>query len=105
MNTINNRFKTETILRILIAIIGILTFTFSTSFGWGFILGAIVSKEGISLRTKEGWGLLALITGVMLIAIYFLLDTPAVYGYIASTIAYFILKDLLLYIQKRKKQV
>ncbi len=102
LEKLNNQFKRETVIRILIAVIGILTFSFSTSFGWGFILGAIVSKEGISLQTKEGWGLLALITGVMLVAIYFLLDTPAVYGYIASTIVYFILKDLLIYMEKNQ---
>lgn len=91
-------------MRAIIAIIGIVTFSFSTSFGWGFILGAVISKDGISLNEKEGWGLLAVITGVMLVAIYFLLDTPAIYGYIASTVFYFVLKDILLFFDKRKNK-
>lgn len=90
-------------IRVIIAIIGILTFSVSVDFGWGFILGGVISKEGINLKAKEGWGLLALITGIMLVAIYFLLDVPAVYGYIASTISYFILRDIITYYQKKKK--
>lgn len=100
MKEINKRFKTESTIRAIIAILGIICFTISTSFGWGFILGGLISKENISLKTKEGWGLLALIVGVMLIAIYFLLDTPAIYGYIASTVFYFILRDLIKYFTK-----
>lgn len=100
MKEINKRFKTESIIRSIIAIVGILCFTISTSFGWGFILGGLISKENINLKTKEGWGLLALIVGVMLIAIYFLLDLPAIYGYIASTLFYFILRDILNYFTK-----
>lgn len=103
MEKINNRFKTESIIRAIIAIVGILCFTISTSFGWGFILGGIVSKESISLKTKEGWGLLALIVIVMLIAIYFLLDLPAIYGYIASTVFYFLLRDGIRYFQHKNK--
>lgn len=99
----NNNFKLETIIRVIIAVIGILTFNISTDFGWGFILGGIISKEGIDLKIKEGWGLLALITGIMLIAIYFLLEVPAVYGYITSTIFYFILRDSFTYFLRRKK--
>lgn len=104
MDNLNQQFKTESIMRAIIAIIGIVTFSFSTSFGWGFILGAVISKDGISLNEKEGWGLLAVITGVMLVAIYFLLDTPAIYGYIASTVFYFVLKDILLFFDKRKNK-
>lgn len=94
-------FKTEGMIRAIIAIVGILCFAISNSFGWGFILGGIVSKENISLKTKDGWTMLAIIVGIMLIAIYFLLDTPAIYGYIASTVFYFILRDLILYFQKK----
>jgi hypothetical protein len=100
LKEINKRFKTESIIRIIIAIVGILTFTISTSFGWGFILGGLISKENISLRTKEGWGLLALIVIVMLVALYFLLDITAIYGYLASTIFYFILRDTITYLTK-----
>jgi len=100
LRRINENFKTENILRIIIAVLGILCFTVSASFAWGFILGGLISKENINLRTKEGWGLLALIVGVMLIAIYFLLETPAIYGYIASTILYFILREVFAYFQK-----
>lgn len=100
MHKINEYFKTEGIIRAVIAILGILCFTFSSSFGWGFILGGLVSKENIQLKTKQGWGLLALIMAIMLIAIYFLLDTPAIYGYIASTVFYFILRDVLNYFRR-----
>lgn len=93
--------KHESIVRIVLAIIGILSFNFSMSFGWGFILGGIVFKENINLRTKEGWGLLALTSGVMLLAIYFLLETPAIYGYILSTISYFLLHEILNYFNKK----
>lgn len=98
MRQINKKTKHENIIRILLAIIGILCFSFSTSFGWGFIIGGIVSKENIELRTKEGWILLALISGVMLLAIYLLLETVAIYGYIASTISYFLLRELFRYL-------
>lgn len=103
MKEINQRFKSESIIRAIIAIVGILCFTISTSFGWGFILGGLISKENIHLKTKEGWGLLALIVGVMLIAIYLLLDLPAIYGYIASTVFYFILRDVINYFTKENK--
>lgn len=89
-------------MRAIIAVIGIITFSFSTSFGWGFILGAVISKDGIQLNEKQGWTMLAIISGIMLVAIYFLLDTPAIYGYIASTIFYFVLKDILMYFNQRK---
>lgn len=101
MRQINKRMKRENIIRILLAIIGILCFQFSMSFGWGFILGGILSKESITLRTKEGWGLLALTSGVMLLALYFLLDIPAIYGFIASTILYFLFRELFNYLQKK----
>jgi len=94
---INKKAKHENIIRIILAIVGILCFSFSTSFGWGFILGGIVSKENIQLRTKEGWVLLALISAVMLLAIYLLLETPAIYGYILSTISYFLFRELFNY--------
>jgi len=102
LGKINNRFKTESIIRVIIAILGILCFTVSASFGWGFILGGLVSKENISLKSQEGWGLLVLIVVVMLVAIYFLLDTPAIYGYVASTVFYFILRDIINYFTKDK---
>lgn len=102
LGKINNRFKTESIIRAIIAILGILCFTVSASFGWGFILGGLVSKENISLKSQEGWGLLVLIVVVMLVAIYFLLDTPAIYGYVASTVFYFILRDIINYFTKDK---
>lgn len=105
MDKLNQQFKTESIIRAIIAVIGIITFSFSTSFGWGFILGAVISKDGISLNEKEGWGILAIISGIMLVAIYFLLDTPAIYGYIVSTVFYFILKDVFVYLNKQKKQI
>lgn len=89
-------------MRAIIAVIGIITFSFSSSFGWGFILGAVISKDGIQLNEKQGWTMLAIISGIMLVAIYFLLDTPAIYGYIASTIFYFVLKDILMYFHQRK---
>lgn len=97
MRHINKKAKHENIIRIILAIIGIVCFSFSSSFGWGVILGGIVSKENIRLRTKEGWGLLALISGVMLLAIYLLLEIPAIYGYIVSTISYFLLRELFNY--------
>lgn len=103
MEKLNNSFKTESIIRVIIAVIGILTFSISVDFGWGFILGGIISKESINLKDKQSWILLALITGVMLVAIYFLLDLPALYGYIASTIVYFILRDLITYFQSKKQ--
>ena len=93
--------KHESIIRSILAIIGILCFSFSMSFGWGFILGGIVFKENINLRTKEGWGLLALTSGVMLLAIYLLLETPAIYGYILSTISYFLLREIFNYFNKK----
>lgn len=95
MQKISNAFKTESIIRAVIAIIGILTFTISADFGWGFVLGALISKDSINLKTKEGWGLLALIVSVMLIAIYLLLSVDAIYGYLASTVLYFIIRGLL----------
>lgn len=93
--------KRENTIRTILAIIGILCFQFSMSFGWGFILGGILSKESITLRTKEGWGLLALTSSVMLLALYFLLDIPAMYGFIASTILYFLFRELFNYLQKK----
>lgn len=95
MNKINQTFKTESIIRAIIAVIGILTFNISTSFGWGFILGALISKEQIQLNSKEGLKVLALITGIMSVALYFLIDLNAIYGYIASTIIYFIVRFIL----------
>lgn len=101
MRQVNKMMKHESIIRSILAIIGILCFSFSMSFGWGFILGGIVFKENINLRTKEGWGLLALTSGVMLLAIYLLLETPAIYGYILSTISYFLLREIFNYFNKK----
>ena len=98
-------FKTESIIRTIIAIIGILTFNFSADFGWGFILGALISKERIQLNTKEGLGLLALILVVMIAAIYFLIGKEAVFGYIVSTIVYYILKFIIRFIQNKNTNI
>lgn len=105
LQRIGKNIKTESLIQAIVAIIGILCFTISSSFGWGFILGGVISKENISLKTKEGWGLLALIVAVMIVALYFLLEPPAIYGYIASTIFYFILRDLIHYFQSDKKKI
>lgn len=94
MKQVKSNFKKESIIRLILAITGILSFSFSISFGWGFILGGIISKESIDLRTKEGLSLLFFITGIMILVIYFLLELPAVFGYILSTISYFILRKL-----------
>lgn len=102
MQKLTQSFKTESVIRAIIAILGILTFNISTGFGWGFILGALISKENIDLKTKEGWGLLTLITGVMVLALYFLLDTQAIYGYIVSTISYLILRGIFYYFQNNR---
>ncbi len=99
MKQIRTRFKQESIIRAVLAVIGILTFSFSTSFGWGFIVGGIVLKENINLKTKEGWVMLAITSGVMLLAIYFLLETPAIIGYVVSTISYFILREVFIHFQ------
>ena len=101
MQKINNAFKTESIIRSIIAIIGIITFTISADFGWGFVIGALISKDNINLKTKEGWTLLALIVGVMLIAIYFLLSIEAIFGYLASTVLYFIIRGILTSLNKK----
>lgn len=101
MRQINRNFKNESIIRFILAIIGILSFSFSVSFGWGFILGGVISKESINLKTKEGLILLALVTGIMSLVIFFLLELPAVFGYILSTISYFVLRKLLNDYQKK----
>lgn len=100
MEKVTNAFKTESIIRSIIAIIGILTFTVSSDFGWGFVLGALISKESIDLKTKEGWGLLTLIVSVMLIAIYLLLSVDAIFGYLASTVLYFIVRGIIYILRK-----
>lgn len=102
MRQINRNFKNESLIRLILAIIGILSFGFSVSFGWGFILGGIISKESIDLRTKEGTLLLAAITTVMVLVIYLLLDRQAIFGYLLSTISYFILRKLINLYQKNK---
>lgn len=94
MRQVNKNFKNESIIRTILAIIGILSFAFSTQFGWGFIISGIVSKESIDLKTKEGLTLLFVTSGVMIFVLYYLLTLPAVLGYIASTISYFILREL-----------
>lgn len=101
MKQINNYFKIENTLRAILAVLGILTFTVSPDFAWGFILGGIISKRDMNLKTKEGWGLLALTSVVMLVAIYLLLETPALFGYIISTSLYFILRELIIYFINR----
>lgn len=94
MRQVNKNFRTESIIRIILAIIGILSFSFSSQFGWGFILGGIISKENINLKIKEGWLLLSFILVTMMIVLYFLLDVKAVLGYIVSTISYFFLRKV-----------
>ncbi len=101
MKQFNNYFKIENTLRAILAVLGILTFTVSPDFAWGFILGGIISKRDMNLKTKEGWGLLALTSVVMLVAIYLLLETPALFGYIISTSLYFILRELIIYFINR----
>lgn len=101
MKQVNRNFKNESIIRMILAIIGILSFSLSSNFGWGFIIGGVISKESIDLKTKEGLILLAIITSVMVAVIYFLLEFPAIYGYILSTISYFILRKLFNYYQKK----
>lgn len=105
MQKMTRNFKTESIIRTFIAIIGILTFNISPDFGWGFILGALISKDSINLKTKEGLGLLALILVVMIAAIYFLIGGEAVLGYIVSTIVYFILKFIIGFIQSKNTNI
>ncbi|MDN6195751.1 MAG: hypothetical protein L0I93_04605 [Atopostipes suicloacalis] len=97
MRQVKQNFKMESFIRIILAIVGILTFIFSAPFAWGFILAGIISKENIHLETKEGWILLLLITGVMSLALYFLLDNIAILGFISSTISYFLIRKLLSY--------
>ena len=95
MHKVTNAFKTQSFIRSIIAIIGILTFTISSDYGLGFVLGALISKESIDLKTKEGWGLLTLIVSVMLITIYLLLSVDAIFGYLASTVLYFIVRAIV----------
>lgn len=94
MREVNKNFKRESIIRILLAIIGIVSFAFSSQFGWGFILGGIISKENINLKIKEGWFLLTFISVTMMVVLYFLLDPKAVLGYVLSTISYFFLRKV-----------
>lgn len=95
MKEIKKRFKREAIIRFILVIIGILSFIFSSSFAWGFIVAAIISKENIDLKTRESWIILSLITGIMIFALYSLLNKTAVFAYIISTIIYFLLRKLL----------
>lgn len=92
MKQVNKKMKNEGIIKTILAVVGVLTFGISTDFAWGFIIGGIVTKENIDLKTKEGWGLLALVSGAIVLAIYILLELPAVFGFIVSTISYFILR-------------
>lgn len=94
MRQVKKNFKTESIIRLILALIGIISFSFSPQFAWGFIISGIISKENIDLKTKEGWYLLTLIVGVMLLVLYFLLDTMAIIGFIVSTLSYFLLRQL-----------
>lgn len=95
MHKVTNAFKTQSFIRSIIAIIGILAFTISSDYGLGFVLGALISKESIDLKTKEGWGLLTLIVSVMIITIYLLLSVDAIFGYLASTVLYFIVRAIV----------
>lgn len=101
MRNLKKSLKKESIIRFILTIIGILSFSFSSQFAWGFIVGGIISKENIHLKTKEGWLILSLITGVMVIALYFLLSTTAVLGFLLSTISYFIFDILLNHYQNK----
>lgn len=94
MRQVKNSFKTESIIRLILALIGLLSFSLSSQFAWGFILGGIVSKEHINLRTKEGWFLLALIMSVMILVLFVLFESTAIIGYVSSTVSYFFLRLL-----------
>lgn len=95
MQEVKRNFKKESLTRIIIAVLGVITFLFSAQFTWGFILAGIISKENIFLDSKEGWTLLILITAVMCLALYFLLDKIAILGFISSTIVYFLLRTFI----------
>lgn len=101
MKQINKNFKNESFIRIILAVLGILSFGFSVSFGWGYILGGIISKESIDLKTKEGILLLTAITSIMVLVFYLLLDQQAVFGYLLSTVSYFILRKIITLYQKK----
>ncbi len=92
MRQVKNSFKMESAIRLILAIVGLLSFSLSSQFAWGFILGGIVSKENINLRTKEGWFLLTLIMSMMILVLFILLEPIAIIGYISSTISYFFLR-------------
>ena len=92
MRQVKNSFKMESVIRLILAIVGLLSFSLSSQFAWGFILGGIISKEHINLRTKEGWILLALIMSMMILVLFILLEQIAVVGYVSSTISYFFLR-------------
>lgn len=94
MRQVKKNFKTESIIRFILALLGIISFSFSPQFAWGFIISGIISKENIDLKTKEGKYLLVLIVGVMMFVLYFLLNTMAVIGFIVSTISYFLLRQI-----------
>ena len=101
MRRINKRIQNENILRLIILILGAILLLFSIDFGWGFILGGIISKENINLNDKTSWQLLILITTVMSLVIYILLDISAIYGYLLSTFLYFIIRISLEKYQKK----
>lgn len=101
MKQINKNFKNESFIRIILAVLGILSFSFSVSFGWGYILGGIISKESIDPKTKEGILLLTAITSIMVLVFYLLLDRQAVFGFLLSTVSYFILRKLINLYQKK----
>lgn len=94
MRQVKNSFKTESVIRLILAMIGLLSFSLSSQFAWGFILGGIISKENINLRTKEGWFLLTLIMSMMILVLFILLEYLAIIGYISSTVSYFFLRIL-----------
>lgn len=91
----------DSIIRMILAILGLLSFLFSKSFGWGFILGAIVLKEYINLKNKKGWLLLLITSVAMILVIYFILEPLAILGYIVATILYFFLREAFTYYQNK----
>lgn len=92
MRQVKNSFKMESVIRLILAMIGLLSFSLSPQFAWGFIVGGLISKENINLRTKEGWFLLTVITSMMILVLFILLESLAIVGYLSSTVSYFLLR-------------
>lgn len=95
MRQVKRNFQTESIIRIILVLAGLISFALSSRFAWGFLLGGLISKENIDLKTKEGWFLLALLMGIIVLAFSILLDWMATIGYIVSTVSYFLLRMLI----------